>query len=375
MTRKKNLSSGKFPDGLATGARGIICAWLFSLLIGCALPSASTPAHSRAQEVVVRPFSNNRVSSDLRTATLPNRMFRPTQYQESQVQSTNQQPVKSRFSDSQSPIQLASYQQDAGSRVYGTPTPTSASPDEAVYSGQQDWGYSNGSVPPRSGPAYPGQAGQMPPGYYGNQTNRGQPMRQSIEYGGATQKSYPPYQVLPEIEPGYGYRGQPASQAFNPHDGGYEFKDRYLVQPNPEYDSSQPSSAVGGRARGHFSHGPALQRSYLNPAIQTATEIAIDLKVENGKLQDSVARTQHELDKKMQVLAAAREESVLKDRELAKASNLESKLRSDIARLTAQLQIVEHEKSELRRQSDATLKEIESTLDQALFNNFSKHGD
>lgn len=373
MIKKEKHSSRKIHRGIAVGARGTMFVWLFSLLVGCAIPSASTPATSRAQEFVAQPFPSHRVKSDSPTAPWFKRIF-ATRHQQGQARSTKQQPVPVSSSELQPTIQLASYQQDANTRVYSTPTPATAPANETFYPGQEYWGYQNESMPPRR-EVYPPPSGRMAPGHYRNQSNHGQqPVRRSIEHGGAVQRSHPSQEVSPDIRPGYRYR-ESASQSFNPRNEHYEYDKEYLRQLDAEYESSLSSSAVDGRARGHFSQGPALQGSSLNPAIRTATEIAMDLKIRNSKLSDAFSRTQQELNKKMQELAEARAEAEEKDQQLAKASLLEERLRATIGQLTAKLQLAEHQKSELRRQSDETLKEIETTLDEALIHNFSKKRD
>ncbi len=116
--------------------RGIVCAWLFSSLIGCALPAAPTQIHGAAQEVVGRSnsviaveanrrdqssqpgASENGVSGYAEASGQPSRPF----------QGNDRRSLESSYSDLQSSIGLVSYQRDAESRSYRTPTPASMSP-------------------------------------------------------------------------------------------------------------------------------------------------------------------------------------------------------------------------------------------------------
>ncbi len=118
-----------------------------------------------------------------------------------------------------------------------------------------------------------------------------------------------------------------------------------------------------------------MQGSYLNPAIRTATETAIELRIQNHKLGEALSRTQLELDNRMRELDNAREAYTKKEAELMQARNRESLLQSQVDGLKAQLQIANHEKSEIRRQSDEELKAIESTLNNLLMNAVSRTGN
>ena len=116
--------------------RGIVCAWLFSSLIG--LRTSSSPytntwrgpgsrwplefrdccrSESARPEFPAR-HSENGVSGYAEASGQPSRPF----------QGNDRRSLESSYSDLQSSIGLVSYQRDAESRSYRTPTPASMSP-------------------------------------------------------------------------------------------------------------------------------------------------------------------------------------------------------------------------------------------------------
>ena len=216
----------------------------------------------------------------------------------------------------------------------------------------------------------PDNRSQMRPDAYGNPPQ----MRPAPEEH-MLQESYRINQVVPGETTAYGFQGQSAAQSHNPHGANYEFGGPYSSQRSPNGNVMPGNSVADGRGRAYLTQGPALQGSYLNPAIRTATELAIELRIQNQKLGEALSRTQLELDNRMRELDKAREAYVRKEADLTQARNRESMLLSQVEGLKAQLQIANHEKSEIRRQSDEELKVIESTLNELLMNAVSRTGN
>ena len=136
--------------------------------------------------------------------------------------------------------------------------------------------------------------------------------------------------------------------------------------------ADQPTA---GRGRGHFENGPTMQGSYLHPIMATATEIATQLKEENKELRERIDRSDKQLESKALALRKALDLADSKDQQLQRTRKRAADLQAQVSRLEAMLLIAQQENIKLREQTEQTLKEIETTLDEELFRSFSRVGD
>ena len=353
-----------FLNRFTSNARGLVRAFLFSLLIGCALASPPSQMSIAAQEMwpfSARKHTTNRVHENAPTSNY-NRHARRVQQRQSPVQRSGNRAQPFGSGD-RSATRQATYLQGV---------------EQGAFSSQGipgSWQQPNGGFLPNQIPPYGPYPGQFAPGLYDPQSNRGESTRSSIEFNSSRPSIHQPHPAPSDYKPDYGDRMQPSAQTFSPQQPGYEFSQPYALQRDQEYEMSSPGDDMGGRARGYLAQGPAMQGSHLNPVIKTATETAIELMYKNEKLNELVDRTKKQLASKSQQLEKALNQSDLKDQQLARAEERELDLRDEISKLEAMLQLATQKNIKLREQTDQTLQEIETTLDEALFNSFSKIDD
>jgi len=127
----------------------------------------------------------------------------------------------------------------------------------------------------------------------------------------------------------------------------------------------------GGYGQGYLHAGSSFQGSRLRAANKTATEIALELKVENERLRDTITRTQAELGMQKNDLEQTRMALQQKELELDKSNEQISLLNNRIQDLRRDLQLAIEEKIEIEKETAAQLKQIETMLDNVLMNQLS----
>ncbi len=138
-------------------------------------------------------------------------------------------------------------------------------------------------------------------------------------------------------------------------------------------DSLRPSSnAVMGSGSGHLADGIGLRGSVLRQTDQTATEIAIDLDMQNQTLREQhkkISQNIRDLEKELEDQQLTNKKT---QQQLLESNRRNTSLQEEIARLRVQVQDLEREKETIQKNADMALREIESQLDTMLLSTMSK---
>ncbi len=147
--------------------------------------------------------------------------------------------------------------------------------------------------------------------------------------------------------------------------GGYSTPDR----PYRTFDPTQSQRTHNG----FLENGPTMLGGTLDPYPRTATDHALELKADNLRLREAEIRRNQMLADKTVSLKRAQALINERDKQLADSRIRNNGLEKQISRLSAQLKVAEADKAEIKRQSEATLKSIESTLDSVLLQSISRN--
>ena len=361
-----------FKKRLMTGTRTTNRARLLGLLMVVCAIFPAMEHHCKAQDGHRPGVAQPKRETDHRHEPLMNKLaniFRKARQPDRQVQ-TSQQRLHPNVPNDQTEIQQATYIQDIGPNGYqASPNPP---PIESNYQQQQAWQHQNSGFPPHQvSPYFPGQ---FAPGYYDQSMNGGQSSRSRVQYNGAGQNGYPPrWEPRQYNQPQTVHQSH--TQSSDPRGPDYEFEKRLEAARESGLKMSFAEQNMAGRGRGHLSSGPVMHGSNLYPVMKTATEFANELKNANEKLWERIERADKQLESKEAELQQAYDLADSKDRELQQSRSQVKDLKNEVSRMKAVLLIAQQENQKLRDQTEQTLKEIETTLNDEVFRSFSRRGD